>query len=90
MIAGGVIRRADRNNKAFIRSLLAMPLIPINLVLSSWVLALAGLSWGPGALFVSLSLPLGLTAHRQLRTARSRCALRTLRDQIVLQGAIDA
>lgn len=91
IVAYGITRPADRNNKAFIRSLLAMLLIPFNLALSSWILAMIGLSWLFAAPLAALSLPLGLVAHRHLREARSRTrALRTLRDEIASQGVTDA
>jgi hypothetical protein len=68
-----------------------MLLIPFNLALSSWILAMIGLSWLFAAPLAALSLPLGLVAHRHLREARSRTrALRTLRDEIASQGVTDA
>ena len=90
-VAYGITRRADRNNKAFIRSLLAMLLIPMNLALSGWSLASTGLAWPIALLLIALSLPLGLVAHRQLRRARSSTrVLRTLRDEIASQGFSNA
>ena len=86
-VAYALTRRADRNNKAFIRSLVAMPLIPLNLALSSWLLAMAGLRWPFAMLAVVVLLPLGLIAHRQLRRARSQTrAMRTLRDEFAAHG----
>ena len=90
-IVYAITRRADRNNKAFIRSLLAMPLIAINLALSSWIVALSGVHWPLAVLLVALSLPLGLLVHRQLRRAQSRIpALRRLHDDIVSHGLKNA
>ncbi len=86
-IAHALTRRADRNNKAFIRSLVAMALIPLNLALSSWLLAMAGLHWPFAMLGAVVLLPVGLVAHRQLRLARSHTRLmRTLRDECAAHG----
>ncbi|HTD27815.1 MAG TPA: 1-acyl-sn-glycerol-3-phosphate acyltransferase [Xanthomonadaceae bacterium] len=83
MVAIAATRHASRNNKAFIRSLLAMVLIPFNIVLSSWMLGMLGLRWQMAVPLTMLLLALGLVAHRQLRRARSQTrSMRSLRAEM--------
>lgn len=83
VIAFAATRHADRNNRAFIRSLLAMLLIPFNVALTGWLLAIIGIRWPIAVLLTVLLLPLGLVAHRQLRHTRSQThAVKSLRTEI--------